>query len=186
MTIWGPDPVSWSYRCLLSDVPEFLAVPLKLGFLRKVVQPTSFSVTHSHRNDTEMPIFIVSHDCIWSPRQALGDGFSHPSHSDVQHGCILSHFSIHGAGRAMTGDGERDCNSSVSLENMLSTVLWTSRSKQESVTSWHHFWALPGYPKSICGFGRHSVRVNSLLEHGVISTCWWIQLIYLNSILTRR
>lgn len=93
MTIWGPDTVSWSCRCLLCDVPEFLAVPLKLGFLQKVVQPASFSVTHSHRNNVEMAISILSHDCIWSPRQTPGDGFSHPNHSDVQHGCILSHFS---------------------------------------------------------------------------------------------
>lgn len=49
---------------------------------------------------------ILSHDCIWSSRQAPGCGFSHPSHSDVQHGCILSHFSsvyteLAGLGREM-------------------------------------------------------------------------------------
>lgn len=48
-------------------------------------------------------------------------------------------LSRHGAGRAMTGGGERDCSSSVPLEDMLPTLLWTSRSRQESVMLWHHF-----------------------------------------------
>lgn len=93
MTIWGPDPLSWSCRCLSSDVPEFLAVPLKLGFLRKVVQPCRIQCYTLTQEQYWDAVSVLSHDCIWSSRQAPGGGFSHPSHSGVQHGCILSHFS---------------------------------------------------------------------------------------------